>query len=272
LSAPGYGVAVRSGIKWLDDFFCLNQKFLVYNIVSRNLKLRYRRSALGYFWTLIVPLSTAGVYYFVFNVLHKSGTRDYAMVVILGVLTWAFFSGTLSEGMNSISANLPLLSQISVPLHLFPFCSAVTQLIVFLFSIPALMGFMIFYHTPLTWHLFWIPYYIFILFISSYSLSFLLALSFVYVRDLKQVMAQVLHIWLYLTPVIYRGERLEKHVPSLAYLNPVGKAFSGLQRIVLDGHRPRYTEMGIPLFWAGALLIVALIVKDKASKLAVEKI
>ncbi len=255
-----------------SDFFCLNRKYLVYNILSRNLKLRYRRSFLGYFWTLLVPLTTAAIYYFVFNVLHKIGDDSYALLVVVGILAWGAFAGTINEGINSLSSNFSLLSQINVPLHLFPFCSAVTQFVVYFFSLPVILVFMIWFKAPFTSALFWLPYYILLLFIISYSISFLVAVGFIYIRDIKQVMSHIVHVWFYLTPVIYRGNRLQNSFSLVSYINPVGKIFPALQSIILNGEQPTRGQIVIPAIWAFLFLCLALFAKARVSKVAIENI
>src|SRR3954453_19323172 len=87
------------------DFFCLGKKFLVYNMVSRNLKIKYRRSVLGVFWTLLSPIAMTVVYYFVFKVILQVRMPHYLVFILSGVLPWTFFSQSLSEGMESIAGS-----------------------------------------------------------------------------------------------------------------------------------------------------------------------
>src|SRR3954471_24738544 len=93
------------------DFFCFGKKFLVFNLVSRNLKIKYRRSVLGVFWTLLSPLAMAVIYYFVFRVVLNVRIDHYAVFILSGVLPWSFFGVTTLEGLDSILGNGSLISK-----------------------------------------------------------------------------------------------------------------------------------------------------------------
>src|SRR4051794_1756265 len=88
------------------DLFCLGKKFLVFNLVSRNLKIKYHRSVLGLFWTLINPLAITLIFYFVFKVVLNVQIPHYLAFILSGMLPWSFFNQTMMEGMEAIVANL----------------------------------------------------------------------------------------------------------------------------------------------------------------------
>src|SRR5690349_10337533 len=116
------------------DLFCFSKKFLVFNLVSKNLKTKYHRSFLGIFWTLISPLSMGLVYFFAFKVVMKVQQPHYLALLLCGVLPWSFFSQTLGEGTESIVNSFGLLSKVPIPLPVFPFVGALTNLTTLMLS------------------------------------------------------------------------------------------------------------------------------------------
>lgn len=102
------------------DLFCFGKKFLVFNLVAKNLRTKYRRSILGILWTLAAPLSMAIVYYFVFKVVLQVKQPYYIVLILTGVLSWNFFGQTLVEGTDAILGSWGLLSKVPIPLPVFP--------------------------------------------------------------------------------------------------------------------------------------------------------
>src|SRR3954462_3483713 len=151
------------------DFFCLGKKFLVFNLVSRNLKIKYRRSVLGVFWTLLSPLAMAFIYFFVFQVVLKVKIDHYAVFILTGVLPWSFFGVTTMEGLDSILGNGSLISKVPVPTQGFPFVVSVTNLVTLVLSLPVLMGAALLSRVDIGWPILLFPFYLAALFLIAYS-------------------------------------------------------------------------------------------------------
>src|SRR5689334_7103760 len=96
------------------DLFCLGKKFLVFNLVSRNLKLKYRRSVLGVFWTLLSPIAMGMVYYFIFKVILKVQMPYYLAFILSGVLPWTFFNQTILEGLESVVGSWSIVTKVPI--------------------------------------------------------------------------------------------------------------------------------------------------------------
>lgn len=256
----------------LTNFFGFNQKFLIYNMVSRSLKLRYRRSLLGYLWTVLIPVMTAAIYYFLFVVIFKVPTPNFAAFITTSILIWTFFSGTLSEGMESVMANLTLLLQVNVPLNVFPLTTAVTNLMTLVFSAPVIILTCLVTGVEIGWSIIAMLYYFPLLFIQAYCLSYVLSIFVIYLRDLRQAMAFVLQLWMYATPVLYQINQLPPKYEWLLYLNPVGKIFAGIHNSLLRRHWPTLAEVAAPLVWTLVILMSTLWLHNRVSRKAIERI
>ena len=256
----------------IRSFFGLEQKFLVWNLVGRNLKLRYRRSALGYAWTLLIPLSTATIYYFLFQIVLKVQIPDFAAYVVTGILIWSFFAGTLSEGMESLMANVGLLLQVNVPMNVFPLTTSISNLTTLFFATPVILLVCLLNGIPIGFWAFLTLFYIALLFIQAYCVSYLLAISVIYVRDLRQVMGMIMQVWMYGTPVLYQSNSLPEKYHWVLYANPVGKIFAGVHNVLMRNLPPTQAEVFVPLIWTSTIFMITMYVHRRASKKALERV
>lgn len=241
-----------------QDIFCLNKKFLVFNLVLRNIKTKYRRSFLGLFWTLLGPTAMAITYYFVFKVIIKVQIPHYLVFIITGTLPWAYIAQTLNEGMESIVGNWGLLSKIPIPSHVFPMVGALTNLITLLLALPIMIGTAVLTGVHLGPSLFLIPGLYLGLFLITYSFAFILASTFVYFRDLRHIIAIILQLWFYMTPVIYDEAMIPEKYKAVLYLNPYGAFFTTFHKIFIYGSWPTQIEVGCITFWLFFSFMVCL--------------
>jgi ABC-type polysaccharide/polyol phosphate export permease len=250
---------------WGIDVFCMGKKYLVYNLVARNLKVKYRRSILGIFWTLAHPLSMTAIYYFVFKVILKVQIPHYLVFMLSGILTWNFFASSVSEGLESLVGNIGLLTKIPIPIQIFPFVGTVTNMITWSFSLPILLASALLSGTGMGWSIVTLPFFIGLLFVMAYSLSVIMGIAFVYFRDLRHILTLILQAWFYATPVIYSAEMIPSKYQWVLFLNPVGKVFTAIHGLFVDGRWPTDGEWVMSTFWALALLFGALSTHKKLS-------
>ena len=215
------------------DAFCLNKKFLVYNLVNRNLKVKYRRSFLGFFWTILSPLGISTIYYFVFKVVMRIDRPHYLPFILCGVLPWTFFAQSLGEATESIVGNHGLISKIPVPIQVFPYVVSITNFSTLLFALPIIiaLAWLSGVHLSLGTLLVF-PFFLSLL-IIGYALGTILAILYVYLRDLKHAIGLILQIWFYATPIIYDKTMIPDRYKFILYINPVGATFVGIQESVL---------------------------------------
>lgn len=241
-------------------------------MVERNIKLRYRRSILGYMWTLLIPLSTAAIYYFLFKVILQVKIPDFALFVTIGILLWTYFSGTLLEGMDSLVTNINIMLQVNIPLNVFPLTTALSNLITLALALPVIFGAAYFSDVGLGWSAIVFFYYLFLLFIQTYCLAYILSIAVIYIRDLRQALGILLQLWMYGTPILYQMNFIPEQYIWILFVNPVGKIFTGIHNCLLRGLWPTPAELAIPLAWTFLIFIATFIVHLKASKLAIERI
>jgi ABC-type polysaccharide/polyol phosphate export permease len=240
------------------DLFCMGKKFLVFNLVSRNLKVKYRRSFFGFFWTLLSPLAMSLVYYYVFKVIMNNNTPHYLPFILSGVLPWAFFSSTVIEAMESLVGNIGVLTKVPVPLQVFPYVGAITNGVTLVLSLPILLGAVSYSQLPVTWSWLFLPVLLGLLFLMSYSVGLMLSIFFVFLRDLRHIMGIVMQIWFYATPILYDESFIPEKIRFVLWLNPVAHCFSGIHRILIAGLPPTGDQWLGAVAWTAGLLVCAI--------------
>jgi ABC-2 type transport system permease protein len=250
----------------LRELFCLHKKFLVYNLVMRNLKVKYRRSALGFLWTLLIPISQAAIYYFVFQRIMKIQIESYVPFILSGVMFWVFFSNTLNEAMESLLNNSNLISKIPIPPQIFPWVASLSHGINLALAIPVIIAVTLLSGLAVTPAFALIPVLLIEIMVIAYSIGLILALVMVFFRDLRYVLALVLQVWMYATPVIFHERMIPESMRWILWANPIGQIFPALHEIVLTGQSPTPSLLAGTAVWMLASVIAARLTLSLAIK------
>jgi lipopolysaccharide transport system permease protein len=193
---------------------------LIQMLVVRELKARYRGSVLGYLWSFINPLLLLLIYSFVFTVVvpnRDERAQPYALFMFCGILPWTWFSASLSEASNSLIANGNLIKKVLFPAEVLPIVSVLANMVHFFLGLPILAAFLIWYQKPINAaELIWFPVVVFVQLLFTIGLSLILAALTVHFRDIKDILANVLTLWFFATPIIYTWMMMEQY---MGYLN-----------------------------------------------------
>lgn len=252
------------------QFFCLNRKFLIYNLVSRNLKIRYRKSFLGMLWTVLMPAGSAVVYYFVFSIILKVNVEHHLLFIISGLIPWTFFSNSILVGIESIVVSAALLKKVPMPPNSPSLSDVLTGFLNLLLSIPVILIVMALSGAQPSWALVQYPILMVLLFFITYSLSILLGFTYVYFRDVRYFMTLLLQLWFYLTPIMYTAEMIPEKYRWGLYLNPVGLVFVGMSQSVTEGLWLNLNEWTIIFSWTILIVLLSKLIFNKFSSKIVE--
>jgi ABC-type polysaccharide/polyol phosphate export permease len=184
----------------------LRYRFLLKNLVARDLKVRYKNSVLGILWSLLNPLALMLVFTVLFSVLGNNQIRDYPIFVLVGLIPWTFFSGSLIGGATSVTNNSPLVNKVYFPRELLPSSVLLSNLVNFLFAFLVLVIFLYAFGIGLTVHALWVPAILATQLIFTLGLCFLLGSLTVFYRDVLMILEVVMLAWFFLTPVFYSLE------------------------------------------------------------------
>lgn len=194
---------------------------VLWQLVSQQLVLRYRRTVFGYLWTLINPLITMSITAFVFASLFKMDLKTYVVYLFSGLIAWNCFSTIVTQTSGVFIANESLIKKIYLPKIIFPLSQAFSVLIDCFFNFLAIYLIVLFIRPELTGTILFIPIAYLILFTFSFGIALLMSIATVYFRDLQYVLSILMQGWFFLTPVMYKVEGVSKEAATLINFNPV---------------------------------------------------
>jgi ABC-type polysaccharide/polyol phosphate export permease len=190
-------------------------------LISQQLILRYRRTALGYLWTLVNPLLMMSVMALVFSSLNKVDLKTFAVFLFAGMIPWNFFSSLVAQAGTSFINNEGLIKKIYLPKIIFPLSIAVALLIDSAFSFIALFAIIFVIGGSLSPAVLFIPIAYILLFFFAFGVGLIMSIATVFFRDLQYIILIALQGLFFLTPIIYKHESLSGTMGWLVGLNPV---------------------------------------------------
>lgn len=220
---------------------------LLYFFSWRDLKVRYKQTAIGVLWAIFQPFITMIVFSVFFGNFAKipSDNIPYPIFVYTGLLVWQFFSSALSDTSMSLVSNQSILTKIYFPRLLLPISAVVTKFVDFLFASIILIGLMVYYHyLPHLSGLLILPLVLFITFLISAGGGLFLAAVNVKYRDIRYVLPFFIQMLLFVTPVIYPASIAGRYSWILA-INPMTGVMKATQAAILGNAPINWTLLGI---------------------------
>lgn len=211
---------------------------LIRQLVQRDLKIKYRRSVLGYLWSLLNPLLMMSVMSLVFSYMFRFDIPNYPIYLICGQILWSFFSESTNMAMEAILANAALIKKVYIPKFIFPISRVVSSFVTMAFSLGALVLVMLAARTPPPWTvlLFWTP--LVFLFLFCCGIGMVVSALVVRFRDIKYLYGVATLMWMYLTPIFYPLSQLPERAQALIRLNPMHQYIHLFRSLVMYGEIP----------------------------------
>jgi len=205
LTEPNPSTSLVGGLvkMWRDIW---RYEYLVSNFVRRDLRVKYRNSALGYFWSLLDPLLQSGVYVVLFTIVAGKPQKLYPLWVIIGVLSWRFFGSSLQRSIACLTANEGTIKSIYFPRSLFATASACSNLVMTSMSLMVAVPFLIYFKIPPTGLLLMVPLGLMLLWMLALGIGLGLASLNVVNRDVGHLSVVVVRAGLYISPVLWTVE------------------------------------------------------------------
>lgn len=220
LVEPNPPVGVLAGWRriWTDFG---RYRFLVANFILRDVRLKYRNSALGYLWSLLEPLLLSAVYYVLFVIVAGKADEAYALWVIIGVVCWGCFARSVNGGVTSLTANEGLIKQVFFPRSVFAIAKVGSQFLIASLSLFVTVPFMIYLGIAPTMSLWMVPVGLLMLATLALGLGLSMACLNVVNRDVQHFFAFLMRAGLYLSPVMWTAEMLPPGPGQYMLLNPM---------------------------------------------------
>ena len=210
---------------------------LLYFLVWRDIKVRYKQTAIGIFWAVLQPFLTMVVFTFFFNrVLGvTSGDIPYPIFVFTGLLFWNYFSTSLQNVSNSLVANQSIITKVFFPRIIILIATTIVPIVDFFFAFLFLLGLLFFFQVQfsLLGILFILPALLLTL-ITVVGLGSILAIVNVKYRDVRYALPFFIQLLLFITPVIYSIDKVPANFQLLLYLNPLTGAIESVKTLLLQ--------------------------------------
>ena len=231
---------------------------LLYFLVWRDVKVRYKQTALGVAWVIMQPALMTVIFTIFLGRLARipTGKIPYALLVYIGLLPWTFFSSAVLNSGTSIVANAHLITKIYFPRVIAPAAAVGARLVDFAISFVILIGLMIYFHVGLTSRVLMLPVLLLLVTLLALGFGMIAAALNVKYRDVSMMLPVLIQLGMFISPVLYPQSLVPERWHSLYMLNPMVGIISGF-RAALLGDSFQWVALGISALESLVLLIIS---------------
>ena len=243
-------------------------KYLLENLIMRDIKVKYRRSVLGVAWSLLNPLLMMFILNAVFSRVFRYTIENFPLYLISAQIVWGFFNEATSSAIFSVVDAAALIKKVYIPKYIFPLEKVLFAFVNLGFSIPAIVIMMLIFRVPFSPVMFLFPVPLLGLLLFSIGWSLTISALCVFFRDLKHLYTVLLTAWMYLTPIIYPMSALEgSWIYYIAMINPLTWYIEYFRGVLIYATMPTLT-MNLVCFGYGILFMIIglLMFKKKQDK------
>ncbi|MCU0285284.1 MAG: ABC transporter permease [Acidobacteria bacterium] len=235
-------------------------KYLIYNLVLRDLKVKYKGTTLGFLWSLLNPLLMLAVYTIVFKYLIGPRVENFTIFLFSALLPWTFLSSAIAMGSGSITDNGNLVKKVYFPREVLPFSVVLVNLFHFFLTFLVLIPALLFFHIQPGFAFLFLVVIIFFQTLFVLGLTLIFAALNVYYRDIKHLLEVLLQLWFWMTPIIWPITLFPGKYHPLVYLNPFTVFVTAYRNVILENRVPdilvitAFIVLGILVFFLGAFV------------------
>lgn len=248
--------------------------FLMQQLISRDFKVKYKRSVLGVIWSLLYPILMTAVMAVVFSQMFRFQVAgvNYLVYLMIGNVMFSYFNEASNSAMTSVVTNFPLMTKVYIPKYIFPLSKCLFVGINFLLTLIPLLFLILFTGSGETrcvinfWYLL-LPYVFLCGFLFTVGVGFILSTISVFLRDMFYIYGIIVMIWNYVTPVFYDISIIPTVLQPIFRLNPLYMFINGAREIILFGRCPATGDLiGMTAYAIVFVALGALIFKKNQDK------
>lgn len=246
---------------------------MIVSLVKRDLKGRYKGSALGFLWTFLNPLFQLAVYTMVFSIIMRMGIKDYYLFLFVALIPWIFFSTSLSGGASCIMTQQDMVKKIYFPREVLPISYVTSQFINMLLSFIVIFVVLIFagYRLNLL-AILCLPVVMVVEYILALGLTMIMCALTVYLRDLEYVLGIITMAWQFLTPIMYSMDYVPEKYRWVFSLNPMTYVIVAYRHILYYGKVPELKNLLSAIVIGIIALVIGWLVFERLQKHFVEEL
>ena len=250
----------------------IDYRELILNLAVRDLKIRYKGSLLGFFWSLLNPLLMMLVLFFVFSIIFKVQIENFQIFLLAGILPWHFFSIVLTDSTKTIIDNANLIKKIYFPREVLTISIILSNLVNFLLSLIILFVFILLFHIKITPWALLLPLIILVQIIFLFGIGLISSALNVFYRDVTWIVNVLLLLWFYFTPIFYSTTMVPQKFLNLYMLNPMAVLVTSYRDILLYGKAPNITYLLITLLSSLMLFFIGMKIYQRYSSVFAEEV
>lgn len=247
----------RSGLLRIDWAELWEYRELLYTLVEREIKVRYKQTAIGVSWVLLQPLIAMLIFTVIFGRMAKMPSDGiwYPAFILTALLPWAYFSQAITRSGTSLVTSANLVTKVYFPRMLLPLSAVVSPLIDFLLAMGLLFGLLMYAGIPLTWKVITLPGFVLIAMLTATGVGLFVSATNVKYRDVGHAIPFVVQIWMFVSPIVYPVSLVPERWKLLYGLNPMAGVIEGFRWALLGKSAPDPFMMGASI----VMVIVVLI-------------
>jgi lipopolysaccharide transport system permease protein len=251
---------IRSGTGWFDLELrsVWHNRELLWQLILRELRVRYKQAALGVAWAILQPALTVLIFTIIFGVFARfqsDGGLPYPLFVLAGVLPWTYFAEALRRSVTGLVTNSELVRKIYFPRLVIPLAGVGSPIADFGFGLLLLLVLMVWYSVAPGWSLLTLPLWTFAALALALSLGLWLSPLNVHYRDITHTIPFVIQVWMFATPIAYPLSMIPQKWRTVYSLNPMVGIIEGFRWSLLDTAQPDLRAVAISI----ALITVSLL-------------
>lgn len=225
---------------------------MLFVLVKRDLKARYKGTFLGYLWTLLMPLLQLIVYTLIFGSIFGKNINSFPLFLFIGLLPWNAFSLAINTSTQSIVKNDHLIKKIYFPKAVLPIQTVITACIDQLFGTVIVIIALLIFKVGISWYIVFFPLILLIQIFLFCGFAFILSALYVKIRDLQYIVNFIVMMLFYMTPIIHDGSNFPKFVSTIIKINPLTS--------LIDAYRSIFLYQQFPSIYGILYLIIFSIV------------
>ena len=234
---------------------------LLIQLAWRDIRIRYKQTLIGAAWAVLQPFLTMVVFSIFFGRFAgiPSEGLPYPIFSYAGLLPWTLFAEGMRRASESLVGNAALVSKVYFPRVALPIAAIFSALADFLFAFVVLIGMMLFYGTPFSWTILWLPVFLGLAFLTALGVGLWLSALSVRYRDVRYTLGFLVQLWLFATPVIYPTSLLSGLWKVLVSINPMTSVVEGTRWALLGIGSPPSGVLWISVAMVGLVLVTGLL-------------
>lgn len=228
-------------------------KFLMKQLVGRDFKKKYKRSVLGFGWTILNPLMMMAVQYLIFSTIFKSSIDNFITYLLTGIVLMNFFSESIGLGLTSILDNAHLINKVYMPKGIYPLSRVLSSVVNLLLAMIPLLLVAIIAGSPISKAMLLIPIGLFLLLMFCYGMVLLMSTSMALFKDTFFIWSVLSTLWMYMTPIFYPVSIIPQKFLTIYKMNPMYQYITFMRTILIDGKAPT------PMNYLGCIISAVLL-------------